>query len=677
MKKAILCIAICCFAAAYIHAASMVHADVTDGYLDYKDNYAGLKWAVKLGDGWQSSPTPPAVHGDYIYCAKTTKIVKINKHTGKTVKTADISKGQKFTIIPVKYIEAAPDNGFTEDVIAVPLYNGKIQIFEADDLESRYITQGCAEAKNGIQLTTNIAYDNGYIYFGTWYGDEYDGCYYCYKAGEKTPLWTVKKKGGFYLSDADFVKGRVCFGSDNGLRSAAGGKSTLFVCKKGEDYIAGEDPVVYKDTVSMEGNCRAAVVSDGSSIFTVTQAGKAYKFDMSGDRTLTKVCEKDLGAPSTGRATIYKGVIYYCLGDSTIVSLRTDDLSQINKTATPGYVQGGVAVSTAKEDEEGLFIYGSYNKEPAGLFAVNVAVTGEFKSSKILFTPPSSMKQYNMTPIILDGSEIYYRNDSGNIMALESGYTLWTQAGSGGKTSAGLSAKEGSTYTFKVTANKGYKCADIIVDGVSSAGAASYTFRNVKSPHELKAVFIQKSAPVISSVAQSRYDKLTVKWKKAAGVTAYELFKGTSANGRFSKITTTKTCSYTDTGIIAGVKCFYKVKGIYKRGGVRSETGTSAPKSGMTALSKTKVKAAAKKGKKALIKWRKTEGATGYEIWRCTKKKGKYKKVATIKKGTVLKWINKRLKKGKKYGYKVRAIRKTVKGTALSAFSNTSYIKSK
>lgn len=663
-------------AAALLFAANTVSAGVTDGYLEYKEDYAGLKWAVKLGDGWQSSPTPPTVHGDYIYCAKTTQVVKMDKETGRIVKTAEISAGQKFTIIPVKYIEADKDNGLKEDIIVVPLYNGQVQVFDADDLSAGYKTKGSSAAKNGIQLTTNIACDNGYMYFGTWYGDEHSGYFYCYRIGETAPLWTVEHKGGFYLSDPYIDEKYIYFGSDSGVRSNSEGKSKLYVCRKGENCGSGVDsPVVYQ--ADMQGNCRAAVVSEGSSIFAVTQAGKAYKFDKKNDATCEKVCEADLGAPSTGPATIYKGVIYYCLGDSTIVSLRTADLSQISKWKTPGYVQGGVSVSNAKEKEEGLYIYGSYNKEPAGLFAARAKVTGEFESMIGLFTPPASMRQYNMTPITLDGGRIYYRNDSGNIMALESGYTLWTEAESGGTIDAGLPAKAGSTHRFNITAKDGYKCADIIVDGKSSPGAGSYTFENVSAPHEIKAVFIQEKAPKITAVAQSRYDSLSVKWEKATGAAAYELYRGGSAKGPFSKIAAVNGCSYTDAGLMTGKMYYYKVKGIYKRGSAAAETASSSPKGGETMLSRTTLKVSAKKGKKAQVRWKKVAGATGYEIYRAKKKAGKYKRVAKIKKGTTLKWINKKLKKGKKYYYKVIAIRKTDGGTARSAFSNICCIKAK
>ena len=59
------------------------------------------------------------------------------------------------------------------------------------------------------------------------------------------------------------------------------------------------------------------------------------------------------------------------------------------------------------------------------------------------------------------------------------------------------------------------------------------------------------------------------------------------------------------------------------------------------------------------VSWKKAKNAKKYQVYRATKKKGKYKKVATVKKTT---YVNKGLKDGKKYFYKVRAVNGKKKG---------------
>mgnify|MGYP003013907311 CR=1 FL=1 len=76
---------------------------------------------------------------------------------------------------------------------------------------------------------------------------------------------------------------------------------------------------------------------------------------------------------------------------------------------------------------------------------------------------------------------------------------------------------------------------------------------------------------------------------------------------------------------------------------------------------KTTLKSAKVKGKKVTLKWKKNSKATGYEIYRATKKNGKYKKIRTIKKASAATFTDSKVKKGKTYYYKVRAY-KTVKG---------------
>lgn len=76
-----------------------------------------------------------------------------------------------------------------------------------------------------------------------------------------------------------------------------------------------------------------------------------------------------------------------------------------------------------------------------------------------------------------------------------------------------------------------------------------------------------------------------------------------------------------------------------------------------------------KAGKKKIkISWKAKGGATGYQVYRATSKHGKYKHITTVKNTS---YVNKKLKKNKKYYYKVRAYR-TVNGYAgKGVFSKT------
>ncbi|MCQ4636615.1 hypothetical protein NE619_07725 [Anaerovorax odorimutans] len=117
--------------------------------------------------------------------------------------------------------------------------------------------------------------------------------------------------------------------------------------------------------------------------------------------------------------------------------------------------------------------------------------------------------------------------------------------------------------------------------------------------------------------------------------------------------------------IIAMIMAFTVIPGAIMADTASAATKLSKPKLTNHAASSTSIKNT----------WNKVKGAKGYEVYRSTKAKGKYKKVKTIKKGKTVSWTNKKLKKNKKYYYKVRAY-KMVKGKKkYSKFSSAQWAK--
>lgn len=87
-------------------------------------------------------------------------------------------------------------------------------------------------------------------------------------------------------------------------------------------------------------------------------------------------------------------------------------------------------------------------------------------------------------------------------------------------------------------------------------------------------------------------------------------------------------------------------------------TADAASKASAVKKARPKVTLTAGEGQ-VTVKWKKIKKAKGYQVYRSMKKKGTYKRIATIKKGSRVKYINKKLKKGKRYYFKVRAYTKT------------------
>ena len=80
------------------------------------------------------------------------------------------------------------------------------------------------------------------------------------------------------------------------------------------------------------------------------------------------------------------------------------------------------------------------------------------------------------------------------------------------------------------------------------------------------------------------------------------------------------------------------------------------------------MKAGAKGKGKTLIKWSKVKGADGYYVYKAMKKTGKYRKCETVGSGNKTKCTDKykKIRKNKKYYYKVYAFRKNGKNKRLS-----------
>ena len=91
---------------------------------------------------------------------------------------------------------------------------------------------------------------------------------------------------------------------------------------------------------------------------------------------------------------------------------------------------------------------------------------------------------------------------------------------------------------------------------------------------------------------------------------------------------------------------------------------------------KVSIKGAKNSGKSAVtVSWKKVSGATGYEIYRSTRKSSGYKKVKTISKGSTLSYKNTKLKKGKTYYYKVRAYKKVNGKKVYGSYSSVKSVK--
>ena len=208
-------------------------------------------------------------------------------------------------------------------------------------------------------------------------------------------------------------------------------------------------------------------------------------------------------------------------------------------------------------------------------------------------------------------------------------------------------AKAGTTYYYYVRA-------------VDSNGGKSEKSNIVNRTCDLAQPTIK-----LSNVAST--GKIKVSWEKIEGAVKYEVWRATSKNGTYKRITTTTNTSVTNTSVEAGKTYYYKVVAVAKN--TAANSAASAVKSLTCDLAQPKVSITTSSGKPK-VSWKKVTGATKYEVYRATSKSGTYSKVKTT---TSLNWKDTSAQKGKNYYYKVVAVCKTTAGN--SAFSAVKSIK--
>ena len=195
-----------------------------------------------------------------------------------------------------------------------------------------------------------------------------------------------------------------------------------------------------------------------------------------------------------------------------------------------------------------------------------------------------------------------------------------------------VSVPAGKTYYFKVKA--------ICQDNPSADSSDSEAV-------QITGVCAQ---PDVTVTADPATGKPAIRWNKVTGAKKYEIYRATSENGRYKKVKTTTSVSYTDSAAKVGSTYFYKVKAVASKSSYNS--AQSRAQFCLTACARPVVKATvlADSGKPNLS-WKAVTGAAGYEIWR--EEDGVFTKLTTLSK---CKYTDDTAKADTVYRYKVIAV---------------------
>ena len=416
-----------------------------------------LVWANKLGEGYSGNAMGcPIIVGGCLYTYSGTTIMKVDKETGLVLKTGTMAGFSSFSINSATYAEG---------MIFIGLSNGRVQAFNAETLESLWVYQDAL----GGQPNCPIAYADGYIYTGFWNSETKQANFVCLSVTDedatktneaKLPTWTYTHNG-FYWAGAYVNSDFVLVTTDDG----EGGYTT------GYGSILSLNPKTGKLIDSLQatnvGDLRSSVCYDEETeaYYFTSKGGDLYQVKVNADGTFTKGSLRRLhldngadsaSAPpmSTSTPVIANGRAYigvsgtsqftaYSGHNITVVDLSTFSIAY--SVPTMGYPQTSGLLTTAYQDKDGYnYVYFIDNFTPGKLRVIRdkpgmtevdhdyttmetYSKDGEehtIETAYVLFTPDGAQAQYAIcSPIVDEEGNIYFKNDSAQLMRLSSRIT--------------------------------------------------------------------------------------------------------------------------------------------------------------------------------------------------------------------------------------------------------------
>ena len=416
-----------------------------------------LVWANKLGEGYSGGAVgSPIIVGGYLYTYSGTTIMKVDKETGLILKTGTMVGDSSYAINTATYAEG---------MIFIGLSNGRVQAFNAETLESLWVYKDAL----GGQPNCPIAYADGYIYTGFWNYETKQANFACLSVTDedatktneaKLPTWTYTHNG-FYWAGAYVNSDFVLVTTDDGADGYVTGRGS----------ILSLNPKTGKLIDSLQatnvGDLRSSVCYDEETeaYYFTSKGGDLYQVKVNADGTFTKGSLRRLhldngtdsaSTPpmSTSTPVIANGRAYigvsgasqfgaYSGHNITVVDLSTFSIAY--SVPTKGYPQTSGLLTTAYQNGDGYnYVYFFDNFTPGKLRVIRdmpgmtevdhdyttmetYSKDGEehtIETAYVLFTPNGAQAQYAIcSPIVDEEGNIYFKNDSAQLMRLSSRIT--------------------------------------------------------------------------------------------------------------------------------------------------------------------------------------------------------------------------------------------------------------
>lgn len=402
-----------------------------------------LLWNSTSGSGFDSGAVGCPIFVDgYMYAYAGTNILKLDPATGETLISKPMEDASDFAIIPPTY---------GDGMIFVGLKNGRVQAFRADTLESLWVYTDPL----GGQSNSPITYSDGCVYVGFWRGESGAANFVCLTADDekpnrktepKIPLWSCTNDGGFYWAGAYANDKYVMVTTDDGYSGYSHNTGKLLIFDKRTGELTDS-----KTTYTGDLRSNVAYDKDTGRIFFTTKGGAMYSEVVGADGKIDRSASKTvaLGGMSTSTPVVCNGRAYVGVagtegqftpyGGHHIAVIDLTDWKIAYTAQTQGYPQTSGLMTTGYDD--GVYVYFMDNYTPGvmrvihdapGQTALEGGVTEEFTSDKgvsgtytdcapVVFTPRGSLAQYCIgSPVTDEYGTLYFKNDSGNLIALTS-----------------------------------------------------------------------------------------------------------------------------------------------------------------------------------------------------------------------------------------------------------------
>lgn len=417
----------------------------------------------------------------------------------------------------------------------------------------------------------------------------------------------------------------------------------------------------YTVTITHSMNAKE-VKLDGFKVYNTLSDSSVYKNDDEDNPSFLEVRDLQFGTVVDASKYGKDGRKVYAIGEQVYKDLTAE-----------GTAQGIISVNGQVNEDNQRALYENGPKNEVYLA----------KNSSLTFNV-NTAREVQLGLKGVDGSTSYSLNDVKNetVSTVDMFYTVKAKGVSGNQT---ITITNTGDHVLSVTKLK--VCDDpnalqpLSVDSVVSAlyeaglkdpeqptATPTPTVTATAAPTQKPVQQIKLATPKLGKVVSAGYNALKLNWSKVNGANGYRVY--VKVNGQWKALGNTKSTTYVHKKLETGKSYTYTVKA-YKN----TKSGTvwsSYDKKGITgkaALSEPSLrKAKRSSAKKATLSWKKVNGASGYVVYRKTNN-GRWQIVKKITKGNITSFTDKRLSKGKKYTYTVRAYRTVGKKNIYSGYN--------